>query len=250
MIAYDEYGNSDNPILLLLHGAGVLDTFSGQYCLAKRFHLIIPHLPGAGKAAGEVYEPKSVVYEIFALIDSLKTPQIGLIGHSLGAQLAIMLVCERPKQFKFAVFLSAWLNPKPSMIKWYCSFAAISAKMMKLNWLIQLQGKYWHLTKSQTDYMVKYLKRITPQVYASFFENTLNLQELPAYWDVNIPMLAVCGNNELKDIKKSLHTLGENSHCKIAVLPKANHDFPMRKYKELNVLLDEFMGEIAEKYDF
>ena len=31
MLVFDEYGNRENPTLLLLHGAGVLDTFSAQY---------------------------------------------------------------------------------------------------------------------------------------------------------------------------------------------------------------------------
>lgn len=30
MLYYDEYGNRDNPTILLLHGAGVLDTFMAQ----------------------------------------------------------------------------------------------------------------------------------------------------------------------------------------------------------------------------
>lgn len=41
MIHFDEYGNRDNPTILLLHGAAALDTFCGQYGFAEEYHLIV-----------------------------------------------------------------------------------------------------------------------------------------------------------------------------------------------------------------
>lgn len=99
MLHYDEYGNKEKPTILLLHGAGVLDTFCSQYCFSGQYHLIVPHLHGAGKSADIVYDPDIMKRELFDLIDSLRKEKIGVIGHSLGAQLAIMLVCERPNRF-------------------------------------------------------------------------------------------------------------------------------------------------------
>ena len=51
MLYYDEYGSKENPTIMLLHGAGALDTFCRQYCFSDKYHLIVPHLAGAGKAA-------------------------------------------------------------------------------------------------------------------------------------------------------------------------------------------------------
>ena len=48
MLYYDEYGNKENPTILLLHGAGALDTFCRQYCFSDKYHLVVPHLAGAG----------------------------------------------------------------------------------------------------------------------------------------------------------------------------------------------------------
>ena len=58
MLHYDEYGSRENPTVLLLHGAGALDTFCSQYCFSDKYHLVVPHLAGAGKAAAEIYEPE------------------------------------------------------------------------------------------------------------------------------------------------------------------------------------------------
>lgn len=247
MLYFDEYGNKDNPTILLLHGAGALDTFCNQYCFSERYHLIVPHLYGAGKSADKVYNSDMMKRELWELIDSLHKEKIGVIGHSLGGQLAIMLVCERPSQFRFAVFLSAWVNPNPKTVKMYCSLAGMAAKMLHIKWLVRFQGKYWNYTKEQAEYMAEYSRLITPQVYRSFFAYTLDLRNVPTYLHIKIPMLAICGSGEVKDMKLSLDMLGKNACCKTMILPRAGHDFPMRNSSQLNTVLNDFLlGKVKE----
>lgn len=243
MLPYEEYGNKDNPTILLLHGAGALDTFCNQYCFSGQYHLMVPHLYGAGKSADQVYDPDGMKQELFDLIDSLHKEKVGVIGHSLGGQLAVMLVCERPNQFSFAVFLSAWVNPNPKTVKMYCSLAGMAAKMLHIKWLVRFQGKYWNYTDEQADYMADYSRLITTRVYQSFFDHTFDLRNVPAYLSVKVPMLAICGSREVKDMKISLDMLGKNTYCQTMILPKAGHDFPMRNSRRLNALLNDFLSD-------
>lgn len=243
MLYYDEYGNKENPTILLLHGTGALDTFCGQYCFSDKYHLVVPHLAGAGKAAGEIYEPQKTVEELFTLIKALHKKRIGVIGHSLGGKIAIMLVSKQPELFNFAAFLSAWVNPKPKTIRRYCSLAGLSAKMLHWRWLVQFQGKYWNYAREQVNNMAEYSKQITPQVYRSFFSNTLDLSKLPEYQAVTIPMLAICGSKEVRNMKISLTLLARNPNCQTMILQGANHDFPMRNAKQLNPMLEKFISE-------
>ena len=243
MLHYDEYGNRENPTIVLLHGAGALDTFCRQYCFSDKYHLVVPHLAGAGKAAAEIYEPEKTVEELFALIKVLDKKPIGVIGHSLGGQIAIMLVSKRPELFNFAVFLSAWVNPRLKTIRMYRSLAGLSAKILHCRQLVLLQGKYWNYTKEQAGNMAEYSKQITPQVYHSFFSHTLDLSKLSEYQAVTIPMLAVCGSKEVKDIKTSLTLLAQNPGCRTMILQGAGHDFPMRNARQLNPMLEKFILE-------
>ncbi len=243
MLHYDEYGSRENPTVLLLHGAGALDTFCSQYCFSDKYHLVVPHLAGAGKAAAEIYEPEKTAAELFMLIKTLHKKRIGVIGHSLGGQIAIMLVSRQPELFDFAVFLSAWVNPKPKTIRMYCSLAGLTAKMLHWRWLALLQGTYWHYTKEQADTMAEYSKQITPQVYRSFFANTLDLSKLSEYQSITIPMLAICGSKEVKDLKVSLKQLAQNPNCRTITLQGVNHDFPMRNARQLNPILEQFITE-------
>lgn len=243
MLYFDEYGNRDNPTILLLHGAGALDTFCQQYKFLSQYHLVVPHLAGAGKAADKIYEPEKITQELYGLIANLHKKKVGIIGHSLGGQLAVMLVSKRPKLFSFAIFLSAWVNPKPKTIRKYCMVAGVAIKMLHCKRLVMFQGKYWNYNAEQASYMAEYAKLITPQVYRSFFYNTLELSKLPEYQSVDIPMLGICGDKEIKDVRISLTLLAENPFCKTMMLQRANHDFPMRNANKLNPLIGKFILE-------
>lgn len=241
MIQYDEYGDSRQKTILLLHGAGALDTFCHQYEALGNYHLVVPHLHGAGASAGREYDPAQMQQELLELIGSMGQDKIGIIGHSLGAQIAVMLVTAHPERFSFAIFLSAWVNPVQKTVKQYEKLAGFSAKLLHLQWLTRLQGQYWGYTAEQTEKLTTYARQITPQVYRSFFLHTLELKNLPAYDDVTVPMLAVCGSKEVRDMKTSLEMMAKNRHCITMQLADVNHDFPMRNADKLNPILKNFI---------
>ena len=242
MIPYDEYGDPGQKTILLLHGAGALDTFCHQYASLEAYHLVVPHLHGAGESAGTTYDPDRMQQELLELIGSLGEGGIGIIGHSLGAQIAVMLVTARPELFSFAIFLSAWVNPVQKTVKQYEKLAGLSAKLLHLQWLTRLQGRYWGYTREQTVKLTAYAQKITPKVYQSFFVHTLDLKNIPSYYAVTVPMLAVCGDKEVRDMKTSLELLGKNPHCMTRQLSDANHDFPMRNADRLNPVLKDFIS--------
>ena len=240
---YEEFGTRNAPTVLLLHGAGVKDTFCRQMgMLTARYHVVLPHLPGGGRAAAEVYEPERTVKQLLTLVDALPEGPLAVVGHSLGAQLAVRLVCARPQRFACAVFLSAWVHPSPAAIRLYCAAAGLCAGMMHWKWLVRLQGAWWHFPKEQSDAMADAAARLTAEGYRAFFAHTLDLSALPAYSAVTVPMLAVCGSGEVRDMKTSLTLLARNPCCR-TVLLKGGHDYPMRRPEALDALLLDFLGK-------
>lgn len=229
---------------MLLHGAMALDTFANQYkTLSKKYFVIVPHLHGAGKAVDICYNPVTLQQQLIELINDIHSESMIIIGHSIGAQLAVMLVAKHPHLFKKAVFLSPWVIPNEKTTNLYCKLAPCTVWAMKRSWIVRMQANYWGFTKSQADYMAAYSKRMTINNYCAFFKSTIDLDKLPTFKDVRIPMLAVCGSRESKDIKDSVALLGENEFCQMRVLSGAGHDFPMLKSNVLNDLLDEFIRE-------
>lgn len=252
MLVYDEYGASEAPTLLLLHGAAALDTFSGLYdSLSRQYHLVIPHLAGAGQAVGVCYEPQAQHQELLELAEALRARdplhrKLGLMGHSLGGQQAALLACARPEWFSCAVLLSVWLDPSPMETRLYCSFARMGTPMLHCKSLVRLQGRYWHYTPAQAERMAQDAARLTPEVYESFFAHTLRRADLAGYRELSLPMLAVCGSGEVGDIKRGLSFFAQNPHCRTVLLPHAGHDFPMRRAGELNALVEPFLAEFLK----
>lgn len=158
---FDTYGSPENPTLILLHGAAALDTFAHQYdLLAERFYVVVPHLPGAGKAAAELYDPQATADALAQWIESLAVGTVRVMGHSVGAELAVKLVSEHESLFSRAVFLSPWLCASERSVVRFTKLARMSYGAIKNASLLRMQAKYWGLTPEQTETMVAYSPRI------------------------------------------------------------------------------------------
>lgn len=242
-MVFDSYGNSSNPTLVLLHGAAALDTFAHQYdALAKRFYVLVPHLPGAGEAAAEAYNPQETCDALAAWIASLNAGRVLLMGHSVGAQLAVKLVSEHEALFSRAVFLSAWLISSEKSVKSLSSLARMSYGAIKSAYLLRLQAKYWGMTPEQAEKLVAYSQKIKLNTYVGFYANRIYLKDLPGYASVKIPMLAMCAKGETAEMKQSLNALGEqNTNCLTVIFPQGSHDFVLRNYGLLNPMLLDFL---------
>ena len=240
---FDAYGEATKPPLVLLHGAALLDTFSHQYeALTEHFHVLVPHLPGAGEAVTEAYDPQATTDALAEWITSLNVGKVAIMGHSIGGQLAVKLVSEHPALFSRAVFLSAWVCSTEASARSFAAMARMSYGAIKNAKLLRMQAKYWDLSPEQTEKLVSYSPRIPLQTYVGFYENRVHLSALRGYADVKIPMLAMCARGETGQMKASTRALGEqNTNCLTVLFPQGSHDFVLQKHKLLNPILVDFL---------
>ncbi len=240
---FDAYGDEQNPVLVLLHGAAALDTFANQYdLLAQHFRVLVPHLPGAGEAAAEAYDPQATADAVAAWISSLGVGKVLLMGHSVGAELAVKLASEHEELFLRAVFLSPWLLASAASTKLFAGMARMTYRSTKNEKLLRMQAKYWNLNATQADRMVAYTKQISPETYVSFFEKRIHLGELSGYASVSIPMLSMCARGDSGETKASVRALGDqNTNCLTVIFPQGSHDFVLRQAGLLNPMLLDFL---------
>jgi pimeloyl-ACP methyl ester carboxylesterase len=203
----------------------------------------VPHLPGAGQAAEEPYEPQAVCDALAEWIASLSLGRVRVMGHSVGAELAFMLICEHEALFSRAVLLSPWLTASKRSAHAYAAVAKMSYPALKCRRLLAVQAKYWHFSEEQTARLVEYSAKIPKNTYVSFFEKRVLLSGEPGYASVSIPLLAMCARGDAAETKASVRALGQNKNCLTVFFPLGSHDFILRCADKLNPILLDYLLE-------
>lgn len=119
-------GPEDAPPLLLIHGTGAsTHSFAGLApLLAPHFRLVIPDLPGHGFTQKlNAPDPDNVAKAVAALMAELALPPAMMLGHSVGAAIAFMLVARGHVQPQALVSLGGALLPFAGVGKVYPGLA-------------------------------------------------------------------------------------------------------------------------------
>ena len=247
MIHYDEYGDSKNKTIMFLHAEGLTDSFCKQYYLAEKYHIIVPHLFGAGEEVEVYYTPQKQIKELVELTEYLDKDKIILIGYSLGAGLAVSLVNEYSQYFEKAVFLSPSLCNSRFTISLSTVKAQLRGIICKLGFVRRNMADYFGFNTEQKDKFLDYSKKIPFEQYRAWYWNTINIDECVHFRDVEIPMMSVCAENDEGGIKITSAELGKmNPNCKVKLVNNAGRFYPMRRFGEVNKLLEEFLESDIE----
>ncbi|MEB2300150.1 alpha/beta hydrolase [Lysinibacillus xylanilyticus] len=114
-----QWGDPQNPTVIFVHGLGSTGLAFGE--LAKHlpeYHIVTFDLPGHGYAKAleeeNAYFPSNLIVEIEKIINQqLGNASHYLIGHSLGADLALHYAAKYPKQLKAIILLDGgYLSPQ------------------------------------------------------------------------------------------------------------------------------------------
>lgn len=119
-------GPEGAPVLLLIHGTGATTHSFADLAplLATQFRVVIPDLPGHGFTAKmNAPTPENVAKAIAALMAALDVQPAIILGHSVGAAVAFMLVARGLLQPQAVVALGGALLPFAGVGKAYPGLA-------------------------------------------------------------------------------------------------------------------------------
>jgi pimeloyl-ACP methyl ester carboxylesterase len=119
---YADWGNAGAPPLILVHGGR--DHCRSWDVIARslqpHFHVVAPDLRGHGESdwtKGGSYALTEYVYDLSRLIRVLATPQVTLVGHSMGGMVSLIHAGSFPEQVSKLVVLDGVTvlpdSPKP-----------------------------------------------------------------------------------------------------------------------------------------
>ncbi|WKL58126.1 alpha/beta fold hydrolase [Asticcacaulis sp. ZE23SCel15] len=101
-LSYLEMGRADGPVLVFLHGLGA-DCLAWHYCLPAfmaRYRIIALDLPGHGRSGADVGDGDVafVTGWLDEALTLLKVSSAHVVGHSMGAKLALGLAHRHPER--------------------------------------------------------------------------------------------------------------------------------------------------------
>lgn len=125
----------------------------------------------------------------------------------------------------------------------YTKLSPVVYWITKWQWLQKWQVRQWNCSQEQTQFHLDYIRKTTRENCQNILARRIRLDDYPGYEDIQLPMLAICGGREIGEIKESVLELGRrNSNCKTMILPRSGHEFPQRKFTEINRVIEEFLA--------
>ena len=241
----EEYGKGNKEIIVMLHGANFVHTFSRQYILAEKYHLIIPHLMGYGKETGKTFDTASQIRELVSYITSLHQ-KVLLVGFSLGAQIAFKLVAEHEELFSGAIMISPWLEKPDKMLQSVMEQNEKQYMLFRKRWICNLIGFLNGLPRAQRKDFVEQMQQVTIETVRRSVDNGITLDSVKGFEKVSIPVYAFAGEKEQAEVTGSVVEMEKrNSHCQCRIWKKAAHNIPQLYDKELNAWIVKMEGAIV-----
>lgn len=237
----EKFGDENNSAIVFLHGANFVHAFGKQYSLSDRYYLVVPHLMGYGKETERIFDAEEQTRELAEFIAGFGR-KVTLVGFSLGAQLAVKLVAERPELFNAAVFVSPWLTKYEPLFSKALQENEKQFKMFKNKGICRFIGLVNGLPKEQRREFVEQIQNLKIETVRNAIDNKITFETLKGFENVSIPMIALAGGKEPKEVAEGLNKLAElNPNCNSMIWEKAAHNIPPVFYKKFNELLCELI---------
>jgi pimeloyl-ACP methyl ester carboxylesterase len=230
------------PPTILIHGAGgnhlhwppEIRRLAGQRIFA-------PDLPGHGKSDGVGRQSVADYAQcILDLLDALYLHKAILIGHSMGAAIALAIVLDQPRRVLGLGLIGggARLRVAPDLIQNTSSSATLPHAYQAI------------AEKAFSPKVEPHLKQLAMQRMAATRSTVLNgdfvacdhFDVMERLGKIRVPALVICGAEDgMTPLRYSEHLAATMKHAQLVVIPDAGH---MVMIEKPNVVADELLSFI------
>lgn len=239
-------GNKTAPTIVFIHGGGVSGwMWRKQVEHFSDFRCLVPDLPGHGKSREERFvSPEDCARKLAVAVEALAGAPVYIVGHSLGAKVAVEFLRIRPQLARRAVICSALYRPSAlmSLVSNRLAYRA-SLWMLKSRKLLELQARLFNFPdEAYRQHFIEDTRHLTLELLEAIYANYKHPQLPAGLSEISTEVLAVAGQKELRQMRLSVADLA-------SVLPKAQgalirgakHNFPWTHYEQLNRLIRQWI---------
>ncbi len=248
-------GSKDKPTLFFLHGMGG-DLDAWQFVIkplqSQGYSTLAMDLRGHGYSSHprtpESYNIQHAVQDVQDILETEKKPEIILVGHCYGANVALLFTMKNPHMVKKLIVIGASYCPPPylkhAMLRKGAAITTSIASLFSFR-----PKKPWHSPyppgKHHEDYewfgLMRTLWHNSLLSYVQTSKQIQNFDILSQLPKIKTPTLVIAGEKDsIYPLPISEKINREIPNSKLEVIKNANHVLPMNNPEEITTLITDY----------
>ena len=203
---YVEHGNQNPETIILLHGGGLSwwNYRDVAQLLSDRFHVVLPILDGHADSDAPFTSIDDNAARIIAYIDQHFGGNVLAIGGlSLGGQIAVEMLTQRPDICRFALLESTLVKPSKLTYALIGPTFGMSYGLIKQKWFAKMQAAYLGIPKKLFNDYFRDTCKINKEDMIAFLQSNSAYSIKPALRDAQAKVHIVFGSKEQASIRTS-----------------------------------------------
>ena len=201
-----EYGNQNPETVILLHGGGLSwwNYRDVAQLLSDRFHVVLPILDGHADSDAPFTSIEDNAARIITHIDKHFGGKVLAVGGlSLGGQIAVEMLTQRPDICRFALLESTLVKPSKLTYALIKPTFGMSYGLIKQKWFAKMQAAYLGIPKKLFGDYFRDTCMISKEDMVAFLESNSAYSIKPALRDAQAKVHIVFGSKEQSSIRTS-----------------------------------------------
>ena len=243
-----EYGKQNTEIIILLHGGGLSWWNYREVAkhLEKDYHVILPVLDGHAGSDASFTTIEDNAARLISYIDTHFGSQVTVLGGlSLGGQIALEMISQRPDICRLALIESALVKPSKLTHALIGPTFSMSYGLIKQRWFAKLQATYLGIPKELFEDYYRDTCVITKADIIAFLKANCAYEIKNGLRETTARTKIVAGSREQKSILDSAKLLNSIIPCsKAEILPRLRHgDLSINNPEKYVRILEEWRGQ-------
>ena len=231
-----EFGQRNTDVVILLHGGGLSwwNYRDVATRLAERYHVVIPVLDGHADSDVPFTTIEDNAARLISYIDANFGGQVlAISGLSLGGQIAVEVLSQRPDICRYALIESALVKPSKLTAALIGPAFGMSYGLIKQKWFAKLQADYLGIPKSLFDDYFRDTCKISKADMIAFLKANSLYTIKPSLSETTAKVMIVAGTKEQKSIRDSAKLIRETiPGSSMEILPGLRHGELSLNYPE------------------
>ena len=241
-----ELGKENNDIVLLLHGGGLSwwNYREAAKLLEKDYHVVLPVLDGHAESDAPFTSIEDNAAGLISYIDAYFGGQVAVLGGlSLGGQIALEMLNQRPDICRFALIESALVKPSKVTCGLIGPVFGMSYGLIKQRWFAKMQADYLGIPKELFEDYYRDTCAITKADMIAFLKANCVYEAKNGLGKTTAKVKIVAGSREQKGILDSAKLLQSTiPNSQMEILPNLRHgDLSIHCPEQYAQMLREWM---------